>query len=107
MALRLLEIYAPSERSQDVTLLTKDVSSLGLWQEAVTDKVTRTKILVSGDQVEAILGGLQDQFRGMAEFHIEKRSHVKLFMTSLARQAENWRFYRSSLGSRVAGRRRR
>jgi uncharacterized hydrophobic protein (TIGR00341 family) len=62
MALRLIELILPEERSKKVQELIKDYKPLGIWYEKLSENKILVRVLLSTEETEAVLDILEKQF---------------------------------------------
>ena len=70
MTLRLVEVYAPSGLLEEVRSLVAGHKVLGHWQDALSDGLSRTRVLVSLEQTEPLLDELEKRFSGVEGFRV-------------------------------------
>jgi hypothetical protein len=62
MALRLIELILPEEKSKEVQELIKDYKPLGIWYEKLSENKILVRVLLSTEETEAVLDILEKQF---------------------------------------------
>lgn len=70
MALRLIEIILPEERSTEVQEAIKDRNPLGVWHQALSHNRVLVKVLLSTEETEATLDILEGQFAMSEGFRV-------------------------------------
>lgn len=73
MALRMLEIYLPSERSDEIRdILEQDAecACLGLWQYSLSDGQSLVKTLIDSAETEAAIDALNKRFSSLEGFRL-------------------------------------
>lgn len=70
MALRLIEIVLPDAKSREVKELLEEHSTLGLWQQKLSEHETLTRLLLQADKTEQVLDLLEKQFSTTAGFRV-------------------------------------
>ena len=70
MALRLIEIYGPTEKKEKIETLFKNITIFGLWQDKLPDRKMVTRILIDSEQTEPVLEKLEEKYEKNTDFRI-------------------------------------
>lgn len=70
MALRLIEIILPAGNEPAVEKMTEDRKIEEIWHVKVSEKRTMSRILMSSEQTESLLDGIEKEFSGTEGFRV-------------------------------------
>lgn len=70
MALRMIELIAPTNTSDDLLDVSETCTTLGLWREHLTDNLTLFRILVRTERSESVLRELESRFKDTDSFRV-------------------------------------
>lgn len=70
MSLRLIEVFLPQEKIQQIPELIHEQSLLEIWPLKVSDQYSLVKIMVFAQEAEAVMDALETQFSEVEAFRI-------------------------------------
>ncbi len=70
MALRLIELILPEEKSKEIQELIKDQNPIGIWYEKLLEDKILVKILLTTEETEAALDIFEKQFSMLDGFRV-------------------------------------
>ncbi|MBE9129731.1 MULTISPECIES: TIGR00341 family protein [unclassified Coleofasciculus] len=70
MNLRLLEVFLPNEKAEQVQELLSENSLVGIWQTDLSNHQTLIRILLSAEEAEAVIEQLETHFAQVDSFRI-------------------------------------